>query len=62
MIRASTLFHWKPKPSGIAGATQYAAAQLAYHPALGAPLAGHIYAPWEWLIWQQKFASQAPLV
>ena len=43
-----------------AAATQYVAASLAYHPALGSPLAGHIYAPWEWLVWQHKFASHAP--
>ena len=45
-----------------AAATQYVAASLAYHPALGSPLAGHIYAPWEWLVWQHKFASHAPHV
>jgi type IV secretion system protein VirD4 len=45
-----------------AAATQYAAASLAYHPALGSPIAGHIYAPWEWLVWQHKFASHAPHV
>ena len=43
-----------------AAATQYIAAKFAYHPALGAPLAGHFYPPWEWLVWQQKYASYAP--
>ena len=43
-------------------ATQYLAAHFAYAPALGSPLIGHIYAPWEWLFWQQKFASHAPHV
>ncbi len=45
-----------------AGATQYVASQFDYHPALGTPLAGHIYAPWEWFVWQQKFTSLAPQV
>ncbi len=43
-----------------AAATQYIAARFAYHPALGAPLVGHFYLPWEWLVWQQKYASLAP--
>ncbi|MGA9764855.1 MAG: conjugal transfer protein TraG, partial [Rhodomicrobium sp.] len=43
-----------------AAATQYIAAKFAYHPALGAPLLGHFYLPWEWLVWQQKYASYAP--
>ena len=44
------------------GATQYVAAQFGYAPALGSPLIGHIYAPWEWLFWQHKFAQHAPQV
>nr|WP_251134142.1 type IV secretory system conjugative DNA transfer family protein [Rhodomicrobium sp. Az07] len=40
-------------------ATQYVASRFAYHPALGAPLIGHLYPPWEWLIWQHKFGGQA---
>jgi type IV secretion system protein VirD4 len=40
-------------------ATQYIASRFAYHPALGAPLIGHLYPPWEWLIWQHKFGGQA---
>ena len=43
-----------------AAATQYIAARFAYHPALGAPLVGHFYLPWEWLVWQQKYATLAP--
>jgi len=36
-------------------ATQGIAHFYAYHPALGAPLTGHFYAPWEWLYWQQRY-------
>ena len=39
-------------------ATQFAAWRVGYHPALGAPLFGHVYAPWSWIEWQQ--ASWAP--
>lgn len=40
--------------------TQYAAARLKYHPALGEPLFAHFYAPWSWFSWQAKFYSTAP--
>ena len=43
-------------------ATQYLAARLGYSPALGPALFGYVYAPWDWLIWHQKFASAAPQV
>ncbi len=42
------------------GATQYIASKFAYHPALGTPLAGHFYPPWDWMIWQFKFSNYAP--
>lgn len=34
-------------------ATQFAAWRVGYHPALGAPWIGHLYAPWCWIIWQR---------
>ena len=34
-------------------ATQYAAWRLGYHPTLGRPLFGHVYAPWKWVEWAQ---------
>jgi hypothetical protein len=40
-------------------ATQFAAARLSYHPALGAPWAGEIYAPWAWIGWRTQFYGQA---
>src|SRR5258708_1133643 len=42
--------------------TQYIASQFAYHPALGAPLAGHVYPPWEWLIWKAQFGEAYPRI
>lgn len=33
--------------------TQFVAYRVGYHPAIGAPLFGHVYAPWRWLEWQQ---------
>ena len=36
-----------------AAATQYIAHRLGYHPALGAPWIGHVYAPWAWAEWVQ---------
>ncbi len=41
-------------------ATQFAAWRVGYHPALGAPWIGHLYAPWCWIVWQQ--APWAPNV
>jgi type IV secretion system protein VirD4 len=41
-------------------ATQYVARQLGYHPALGAPLAGRLYAPWRWFAWQGTWYANAP--
>lgn len=44
-------------------ATQVAAWRLHYHPALGAPLFGHAYAPWAYLQWQQApWAADAKAV
>jgi type IV secretion system protein VirD4 len=40
------------------GATQYLAAKFAYHPALGASIAG-IYPPWNWLVWVVRFGDNA---
>ena len=34
------------------GATQAIAYYYGYHPALGPPLVAHLYAPWEWFLWQ----------
>jgi type IV secretion system protein VirD4 len=41
------------------GATQYLATCYSYHPGLGAPLLGHFYPPWDWLVWQQRYFSSA---
>jgi type IV secretion system protein VirD4 len=40
-------------------ATQFAADRLSYHPALGAPWAGKVYAPWAWIGWRAQFYDQA---
>ncbi len=40
-------------------ATQFAAHRLSYHPALGAPWAGKVYAPWAWIGWRAQFYDQA---
>ena len=34
-------------------ASQFVAYRVGYHPALGAPVLGHLYAPWKWIEWQQ---------
>jgi type IV secretion system protein VirD4 len=34
-------------------ATQFVAYRVGYHPAIGTPLFGHFYAPWDWIAWQQ---------
>ena len=48
--------------AGVAGfssaATQFVAWRVGYHPALGQPWFGRIYAPWSWIEWQQ--AAWAP--
>ena len=36
-----------------AAATQFVAYRVGYHPAIGAPLFGHLYTPWRWIEWQQ---------
>ena len=43
-------------------ATQYVASRFAYHPALGAPLYGHVYAPWEWVVWYSRFGVSTEAV
>lgn len=42
--------------------TQFVAARLAYHPALGRPMFGHFYAPFKWWGWMLDFYSYAPNV
>jgi type IV secretion system protein VirD4 len=34
-------------------ATQYVAYRVGYHPAIGMPLFGRVYAPWDWIAWQR---------
>ena len=41
-------------------ATQYVAWRFAYHPALGEPWIGGLYAPWDWLIWRASLLDRAP--
>ena len=41
-------------------ATQYLAWHFAYHPALGAPWIGRLYAPWAWVSWRLHFHDAAP--
>jgi type IV secretion system protein VirD4 len=36
-----------------AAATQYVAYRVGYHPAIGAPVFGRVYPPWDWIEWQQ---------
>ena len=43
-------------------ATQYVASRFAYHPALGAPLYAHVYAPWEWVVWYSRFGVSTQAV
>jgi type IV secretion system protein VirD4 len=33
-------------------ATQFIAYRVGYHPAIGTPIIGHLYAPWSWLAWR----------
>lgn len=40
--------------------TQYFAAAFDYHPALGSPIVGRLYAPWSWLVWQGQYFDHAP--
>ena len=35
-------------------ATQFVAWRVRFHPAIGAPWFGHVYAPWNWIEWQQS--------
>ena len=37
-----------------AAATQFIAYRVGYHPAIGTPLVGHLYAPWSWIQWQRS--------
>lgn len=40
--------------------TQHIAAGFDYSPALGSPLIGRFYWPWQWLTWQAHFYTLAP--
>jgi type IV secretion system protein VirD4 len=40
-------------------ATQAVAHYYGYHKTLGPPLSGHLYAPWDWFIWQHRYYSSA---
>lgn len=40
--------------------SQYLAAQLKYHPALGSPIGGYFYSPFAWWSWIFKFYDGAP--
>jgi type IV secretion system protein VirD4 len=42
--------------------TQFVAARLHYHPALGAPLMGRLYRPWAWIGWKAEFEPRVPSV
>ena len=33
-------------------ATQFVAYRVGYHPAIGAPVIGNLYPPWDWIEWQ----------
>lgn len=39
--------------------TQYIAWRFHYHPALGAPWLGRLYAPWAWFAWQAAYYDHA---
>jgi type IV secretion system protein VirD4 len=41
------------------GATQFIAARLGHHPALGRPVIGPLYVPWGWLSWHARFRRSA---
>ena len=43
-----------------AAATQIVARQFGYHPALGTPVIGRLYAPWCWFTWQDTWYPGAP--
>ena len=41
-------------------ATQVVAWRFAYHPALGEPLVGRLYAPWQWAVWSWHWYNRYP--
>jgi type IV secretion system protein VirD4 len=41
-------------------ASQYVAWRFAYHPTLGEPWIGGLYAPWDWLFWRASLQDRAP--
>ena len=43
-----------------AAATQITARRLGYHPRLGKPVIGRVYAPWMWLVWNAKWHNVKP--
>lgn len=42
-------------------ATQWLAWRFAYHPSLGEPWIGHLYAPWAWIDWYSKWHTSSPV-
>jgi type IV secretion system protein VirD4 len=42
-----------------AALTQYIAHYYGYHSALGEPLWRHVYAPWDWVLWQHRYFESA---
>lgn len=42
-----------------AALTQTIARHYGYHPSLGAPLWGHLYAPWSWFLWEYRYFESA---
>ena len=43
-------------------ATQYLAWRFGFHPALGQPWFGRVYAPWNWILWEIRFSDAAPKI
>jgi type IV secretion system protein VirD4 len=41
-------------------ATQFVAWRFGYHPGLGRPWFGRVYAPWSWIAWQMRFGPRGP--
>ena len=41
-------------------ASQFVAWRFGFHPALGEPWFGRIYAPWSWIVWQTQFHASGP--
>jgi type IV secretion system protein VirD4 len=41
-------------------ASQFVAWRFGFHPALGDPWFGRIYAPWSWIVWRTQFHASGP--